>query len=199
MPSIDFNMQKQEHTDWCWSAVATSVDHYFDAHSAWCQCRLASKMAKIEKLKVTTCGSCQTRKPIHEACNRPWYLEKALKIVHRLKGKPKPGFLSFSQILKKIKAGRPVCVMVLWGKGPAAHFVVISGCTRGRRGERWVDIEDPDVGSSTWLYEEFRSNYQYYKGSWHYTFLVQDGRTSHATKGAAAFPRDKKSISGRPR
>ena len=172
MPSIDFKMQKQEHSDWCWSAVATSVDRYFDANSAWCQCRLASKMAKIEKLKVTTCGSCQKRKPIPEACNRPWYLEKALKIVHRLRGKPRPGFLSFSQILKKIEAGRPICVMVLWGKEAVGHYVVISGCTKGRHGERWVDIEDPYAGSSTWLYEEFRSNYQYYQGKWHLTFGV---------------------------
>lgn len=172
MPRIDFNMQKQQHSDWCWAAVATSVDHYFDPGSAWCQCRLASKMAKIQKLKVRTCGSCKIRKPTPEACNCPWYLDKALKIVHRLKGKPKLSDLSFSQISKKIKAGRPVCVQILWGKGPAAHFLVISGCTKGRKGERWLDIEDPDAGSSTWLYEEFRSNYQYYQGKWCATFSV---------------------------
>jgi hypothetical protein len=172
MPSIDFEIQKQQHSDWCWAAVAASVDHYFDANSAWCQCRLASKMAKIEKLKVATCGNCETRKPMQAACNCPWFLQSALKIVHRLKGKPKPTNLKFSQILKKIKAGRPVCVEILWGKGPTAHYIVISGCAIGPKGERWVDIEDPYYGSSTWLFEEFRSNYEYAQGKWITTFLV---------------------------
>jgi len=173
MPSIDFKMQKQEHSDWCWAAVATSVDRYFNAKSKWCQCRLASKMAKAEKLKVKSCGNCKARKPTQAACNKPWYLQKALRLVHRLDRKPIQGPLSFSKIKKAIEANRPVCVMVLWGKGPEAHFVTISGCVESSNGKRWLDVEDPDAGSSTWLYEEFRSNYQYYQGRWNFTFLVR--------------------------
>jgi hypothetical protein len=173
MPAINFKIEKQEHSDWCWAAVASSVDRYFNPKSPWCQCRLASRMAKLEKLKVRTCGNCKTRRPTAEACNQPWYLQKALKIVGRLKGQPLPGPLSFSKIRKTLEAGKPVCVMVLWGKGPEAHFVVISGCVKGAHGERWLDIEDPDMGSATWLFEEFRSNYQYYKGRWNFTFMVE--------------------------
>ncbi len=173
MPSIDFAMQRQEHSDWCWSAVASSVDHYFNKRSKWCQCRLASRMAEIEKLKVRTCGGCKTRKPLPQACNRPWYLQRALRIVRRLHGKPKRGALSFSKIEKIIKKRRPICVMIQWGASPIAHFVVISGCGKARNGDKWVDIEDPDSGRSTWLYKEFRSNYQYGHGRWLYTFLVK--------------------------
>jgi len=173
MASIDFTMQKQEHSDWCWSAVASSVDQYFNKRSKWCQRRLASKMAKIEKLKVRTCGNCKSRKPTHQACNQPWYLQRALKIVHRLKGNPKQGPLSFSKIQKILKKSRPICVMIQWGQGPIMHFVVISGCAKSDSGDKWVDIEDPDSGRSTWLYKEFRSNYQYDQGHWIYTFLVK--------------------------
>jgi hypothetical protein len=173
MPSIDFLMQKQEHSDWCWAAVTSSVDRYFNPKSTWCQCKLASRMAKAERLKVRSCGSCNGSKSTPEVCNQPWYLQKALKIVRRLKGEPLPGPLSFSKIRKALEAGKPVCVMVLWGKGPEAHFVAITGCVKGPKGERWVDVEDPDMGSSTWLYEEFRSNYQYDKGHWNFTFRVK--------------------------
>ena len=171
MPSLGFRIQKQQHTDWCWAAVASSVDHYFNPRSKWCQCRVAGRMAKMEKLGVT-CGTCGKRKRISEKCNRPWDLEKALKIVSRLKGRKKNSFLSFAQIQKTIGTGRPVCVMIQWGRSQMAHFVVISGCATGRHGEHWVDVADPFVGSSTWLYEEFRSNYQHHQGRWIRTYFT---------------------------
>jgi len=173
MPSLDFRIQKQEHSDWCWAAVAASVDRYFNPRSEWCQCKLASRMAKTDKLKVRSCGNCKSKKPLNQICNRPWYLQEALKLVGRLKGKPKPGALKFSQIKKVLDQDKPVCVMVLWGGGPAAHFVVITGCAEGPNGERYVDVQDPDIGGSTWRYEEFKKNYQYYRGAWNYTFLVK--------------------------
>src|SRR5580704_8403433 len=104
MPSIDFLMQKQEHSDWCWAAVTSSVDRYFNPKSTWCQCKLASRMAKAERLKVRSCGSCNGSKSTPEVCNQPWYLQKALKIVRRLKGEPLPGPLSFSKIRKALEA-----------------------------------------------------------------------------------------------
>ena len=171
MPKIDFNLEKQQHNNWCWAAVASSVDRYFNPKSTWCQCRMAGKMAKAAKLKVKNCGGCQRSKRAPEECNQPWYLDKALEFVGRLKGTPKPTPLSFAQIHKTIQAGRPVCVRVQWGNG-GAHFVVISGCVVGSSGQRWVDVEDPHTGSSTWLYEEFKSNYQYLEGCWDETYPV---------------------------
>jgi len=165
-------MQRQERSNWCWAAVAASVSCYFDPDSGWCQCRMATRMVKLSKLKVTTCGTCGKPKPVAPACNRPWYLEKALALAGRLKGTPKAKALKFSRIRKRIKAGRPVCVRILWGPGPDAHFVVISGCYRGHSGELWVDVEDPDSGSSTWRYDEFLANYQYAQGQWVATYPV---------------------------
>ena len=83
--------------------------------------------------------------------------------MRRLRGKPIQGPLSFSKIQKILKKRRPICVMVQWGEGTIMHFVVISGCAKSSSGDKWVDIEDPDSGRSTWLYKEFRSNYQYYE------------------------------------
>jgi len=170
--TIKFDMQKQQHSNWCWAAVAVSVARHFDPDSTWCQCRLASRMAKIEKLKVAGCGTCPKSTRVPEKCNRPWYLQKALAIVKRLAGKPEGSPLSFRKIKEHIKAGRPVCTRILWGGGTAAHFVVISGCFKTKSGDRWVDIEDPDSGPSTWLHEEFRKNYEYAEGQWVDTYPV---------------------------
>ena len=172
MATIDFEIQKQQHSNWCWAAVAVSVERYFDPDSTWCQCRLASRMAKKEKLKVAGCGTCKQPKGVSEKCNLPWELQKALRIVKRLTGKPKGSRLSFRKIKELLKAGRPVCARIVWGGGTAAHFVVISGCFKTKSGVRWVDIEDPDSGSSTWLYDEFRKNYLYAQGEWVDTYPV---------------------------
>lgn len=172
MPRIDFEIQRQQHSNWCWAAVATSVACYFDPDSGWCQCRMASRMAKLTRLKVKSCGTCGHATPVPAACNRPWYLEKALALAGRIKGNPQPKPLDFSRIRRRIKEGRPICVRILWGQGPDAHFVVISGCHRSKSGELWVDVEDPDSGSSTWRFDEFLSNYQYAQGHWVATYPV---------------------------
>jgi len=177
MPTVDFKMEHQEHSEWCWAAVAASVDRFFDPASTWCQCRIASKMAKLAKLKVKNCGTCEKPKPVPRACNQPWYLDKALKIVGKLKGEPKTKGLNFPETEKKLRAGQPVCARIVWGAGPDAHFVVISGCETASSGNRWVDVEDSFAGSSTWLYDEFRVNYQYSQGHWSDTYPL--GR-SHA-------------------
>lgn len=171
MPILDFEMELQQHNNWCWAAVAVSVDRFFNRNSTWCQCRVASRMAKMEKLKVKNCGTCRKPKRAPEACNRPWFLDRALNIVERLKGKPKPRPLTFEQIERRIKAGRPVCVRIQWGGGQGGHFVVISGCV-GNSSGRWVDVEDPHAGSSTWRYDEFLVNYQYSRGRWAETYAV---------------------------
>jgi len=173
MPTINFKMEHQQHSNWCWAAVAVSVDRFFNSASTWCQCRIASRMAKREKLNVKNCGTCQETKRAPRTCNQPWYLDKALKIVGRMKAEPKIRALSFVETERKIRAGQPVCVMIRWGKGPDAHYVVISGCETAKSGNRWVDVEDSFAGSSTWLYDEFRANYQYSEGHWCATFPLE--------------------------
>ncbi|HLG97051.1 MAG TPA: papain-like cysteine protease family protein [Bryobacteraceae bacterium] len=172
MAAIDFKMQEQQHNNWCWAAVAVSVDHFFDPNSSSCQCKVATRMARHRKLKVKNCGTCNKPAPIPGNCNKPWYLEWALKTLSRLAANPKSGGLEFSRIVELLNSGRPVCIRMQWGKGPDAHFVVISGARTSKSGRHWVDIEDPHSGSSTWLLDEFRTNYQYSQGHWTHTYPV---------------------------
>jgi len=38
---LDFSMQQQDQTNWCWAAVAASVVRYYHADTQWTQCRIA--------------------------------------------------------------------------------------------------------------------------------------------------------------
>jgi hypothetical protein len=168
--TLSLRMQHQKHSDWCWAAVASSISEHFSRTSPWCQCKLAREMTKRKK---HCCGHPFT-KNLAEECNQPWYLDRALKIVKRLDGKAKEGRLSYSQIKKQINEGRPVCVRIQWGREGAGHFVVISGCQKSSRGDRWLYVEDPFYGNSTWEFREFCTNYQYADGHWTHTFPVKN-------------------------
>jgi hypothetical protein len=39
---IDLQMQYQQMSNWCWIAVATSINHYYDPASTWTQCSLTT-------------------------------------------------------------------------------------------------------------------------------------------------------------
>jgi hypothetical protein len=173
MPTVSLAMQRQEHSDWCWAAVAVSVSRHFWRDSPWCQCKLAREMTKREKPGERRCCAHPFTKPIAKVCNQAWYLERALKIVGRLAAPPKARGLTYRQIDKEIRAGRPVCLRVQWGDEPIGHFVVITGCKQSSRGNQWLYIEDSFHGSSTWLYSEFRRNYQYSLGHWSHTYPIK--------------------------
>lgn len=177
MPTLAFEMQTQLHSDWCWAAVAASVSRHFTPDSPWCQCKLASVMARIttkrEKLGAQACCARPTNKRLAAACNQAWYLDRALRIVGRSGGRAKKGALMFRRIRMEILAGRPVCARMQWGNATSGHFVLISGCRESSRGGQWLYVEDPFYGNSTWLYHEFRSNYQYAGGRWSNTYPVK--------------------------
>ncbi|HEV2199130.1 MAG TPA: papain-like cysteine protease family protein [Bryobacteraceae bacterium] len=178
MPTLAFKMQAQLHSDWCWAAVAASVSQHFNADSSWCQCKLASIMARItakkEKLGAQACCSRPMNKRLAAVCNQAWYLDRALRIVGRSAGRPTKGPLTFRRIQKEILAGRPVCVRIQWGRATSGHFVLISGCRESTRGGQWLYVEDSFYGNSTWRYHEFRSNYQYAGGRWTNTYPVEN-------------------------
>ena len=165
-------MQRQLHSDWCWAAVASSISRHFNPVSSWCQCKLATKMAKFGKRKVDCCAH-PFREDLARVCNQPWYLEKALRTVGRYHGKPIPGKLSFRRIQKEILDGVPVCARIQWGGAKSGHFVLISGCTKSKTSARWLYVDDPFYGTSTWLYEEFCVNYQYSQGRWSHTYPIR--------------------------
>ena len=65
-------VEHQTQTQWCWAAVSNSVSHFYDAGSTWTQCTIVNA-----ELGQSTCCSNGSS----SACNKPWYLDKALTRV----------------------------------------------------------------------------------------------------------------------
>lgn len=162
MASLAFPMQHQEANNWCWCAVSVSVDFFYNAASPWQQCLMA-------QIAPGAAGCCAN--PVPQPCDQPWYLEKALQTVNRLKGQPINGTLSFPRIQTILAAGAPVCCRIVWYTG-GAHFVVISGCQQ-QGAQQTLSVEDPFFGSSTQVdYNTFCTGYHYGQGYWSDTYLV---------------------------
>jgi hypothetical protein len=161
MPNT-FPMEHQEEPDWCWNAVAVSVEHYFDPHSNLTQPEFAVKALKV---------------PLAQA-NQPWYLYKALADINKLNGTPQ-GALAFADIQRELDANLPVCVQLDWNEG-GSHFVVISGYGKSPGGSWQVYVSDPilqDANAVLWDYEAFvmayTPGYTHAEGTWVNTCLVR--------------------------
>jgi hypothetical protein len=160
MKDLDFQMQKQEHSNWCWAAVSVSVDRFFDSGSSWQQCGMAHA-----ELGLPCCEGTDQR------CNKPFFLEQALDRVGRLKGSPQPAPLSFSQIKLELDAGHPVGVRIEWNDG-SGHFVLITGYNE-TPGVQRLTIDDPFYDRSRVSYSGFLNRYQG-SGAWTGTFFLKE-------------------------
>ena len=155
-----FSIEQQQETEWCWNAVATSVEHYFDPTSQLTQ----------EELAVKELGS---------AADLPLYLQDALEGIGKLSANPQ-GFLSFAQIQQQLAANLPVCVHIAWAEG-GSHYVVISGYAVSSAGKPQVYVSDPLLPDSSvvvWDYDAFLfaytpNNAVHAEGAWVDTCLVK--------------------------
>ncbi len=158
---LNFAMQQQQQTNWCWAAVATSTALFYDPSSSWTQCTLVNA-----ELGQTTCctngGSA--------ACNKTHYLDKALTRVGHF-GAFSSGAMSFADLRNQIDAGRPLGVRIDWGPPDhAGHFMVIDGYLNDAT--RHVAIDDPFFGASDMSYTAFSGSYQS-SGTWSHSYTTQ--------------------------
>jgi hypothetical protein len=169
--NLNFSMQRQEQTQWCWSAVATSVSHFFDPASKWRQCVLVN-----EELGQSNC--CQNGSSTE--CNQPWYLDKALKRTGNL-SYITAGTSTLQGLVDEISARRPFGARIGWSGG-GGHFVILSGyeigvSTGGGFPPRvstseWVLIDDPWYGESWSRYNDFAVRYQG-SGAWTHSYFTR--------------------------
>lgn len=157
-----FTMQHQEQTQWCWSAVATSVAHYYNSASTWTQCTLVN----AELGRTDCCTS-----PSSGNCNKPWYLQNVLTRVGHL-ASVSGGATSFADVCTEIDNGRPLGVRIGWSGG-GGHFNILACYTRNPLFVlQSVQVEDPWYGTSVWDYDTFRTAYQG-TGSWTDSFRTK--------------------------
>ena len=157
--NLNFAMQTQKESQWCWSTVATSTSLHYNAASTWTQCKVVNA-----ELSLTTC--CQSGGST--ACNQPWYLDLALTRTKNFHSKT-TGSLPYATVKQQIVTSRPLGVRIGWAGG-GGHFVIVDGydSTSGQ----FLSIRDPFHGTSTYAYSAFLTSYQG-SGSWTHSYYTQ--------------------------
>jgi hypothetical protein len=184
---IRFRIQQQELSEWCWAAVAVSVERYYDRASTLEQCDVANKVlpeqypaVPLPKSDSACCCQCCCDP---DSCNKPAELETALKKIHKWRATlvrslapdesiVSPGTLTFEEVRREIDRGRPVCVGITWKSG-GGHFLVVRGYRLLSSGARQVYVADPLNPSALVDFDEFTLAY-FGDGEWTETDLVRN-------------------------
>jgi hypothetical protein len=156
--SLNFSMQPQTQTNWCWSAVSVSTSKFYNFSSQWTQCALAN-----QQLGQSTC--CQSGGTT--ACNQTWYLDKALTETGNLDNW-QSGTVSEQILEGELIRTFPVGIRIGWSGG-GGHFVIVDGATTSNS---TVHVEDPIYGTSDIAYSTLTSSYQG-SGSWTHTYFTR--------------------------
>jgi hypothetical protein len=155
---LDFSMQHQQQTNWCWAAVSTSVSLFFQPSSGWTQCAVANG-----ELNRNDCCSTGASGP----CNVYGFLDTSLTRVGHL-DHATAATSTFSQIETEINGGRPLGVRTAWSGG-GAHFLAIIGY---RIFNNLLAVDDPFYGKSDVGLSTFTSSYQG-AGSWTQSYFTR--------------------------
>lgn len=151
--TLNFNMQQQTQSNWCWAAVSASVGNYYGT-GAWTQCNVAN--AELDR---NSC--CNQPGP----CNVYGYLDSALRTTRSFANMTQ-GAIQLSAINNQINLKRPIGVRIAW-YGGGAHFNTIYG-TNGN----YLLIADSIYGYSTRAINSFPGSYNG-GGNWTTTYFTQ--------------------------
>jgi len=157
--ALDFTIQVQQQSNWCWAAVAASVLDYCaveDGTPAMTQTAIAGQF-----LNAPT-------------DNTPYPLSTALQFLHHQQGIVGTQ-MAFVDIVTEIGTRkRPVCCKIDWYDGSDGHYVVIMGCHNDS--EQDVIILDPADAKfiplhGAYTYKEFQQAYG--SGHWGDTYQTK--------------------------
>ena len=154
---LNFNMEPQTQTNWCWAATTKSVSYFYDSSSTWSQCLIAQ-----QAFSGSSC--CGNPAP----CNQPWLLHQALAITSNFVSYI--GTLNFTGVEAQLLTGRVIGARTGWNGG-GGHFMVIHGC-RQRAGVNYLNIDDPIYGKSDIAETVFLSHYQG-SGTWTHSYFTK--------------------------
>ncbi|HKU75939.1 MAG TPA: papain-like cysteine protease family protein [Pyrinomonadaceae bacterium] len=162
--TLPFNMETQEQSEWCWSAVAVSVSRFYPPPSTITQCELANL-----ELGGGTDVCCVN--PL--SCNQQNTLETSLiKVGHF--NDIVFGPLTFQETGDQINSQRPLGCRIGWFQG-GGHFVIIHGSSTESSVsfvKRWVAVADPLFGPADYLIDDFTNAYRQ-EGEWTHSYLTQ--------------------------
>jgi hypothetical protein len=139
MSSLNFAIELQQCSEWCWAAVTAAVCKCYGDGTATKQCEVANL---VLQRSIDNCTECDCQQDPFAICNQPQNLGSVLDAVHHDRGNPVGGLstLGFEDIRSDIDNGRPIVVEVtLDDPAASGHAVAIYGYTE----EGIVSIADP--------------------------------------------------------
>jgi len=171
---LPFAMERQLLSHWCWAAIASSMQTYYDKGTGGQECVASLVLDKDCSLMLRGASGL-------EEINRDAMLDHALKAVHCFShwSPEKP---AFERIVIEIDAARPLCVCLEWKHG-GNHYAVIVGYSSDTRE---LYLQDPLHEASVQPYDafpgEYRSEGAYWRGT--YWTAEQAGDSVSAIKGS---------------
>jgi hypothetical protein len=158
---LDFCIQHQRHSNWCWAAVATSVALFYQPAGKWTQCVVANSA-----LGRKDC----CRKGAGGTCNVIGHLQNSLTVVGHATAPPHVvGTAGFDRAQAEIDGGRPLGARTQWEGGDTGHFVTIVGY---HRVVELLTVDDPLYGRSHVDYRTFCTDYRG-SGTWTHTYYTK--------------------------
>lgn len=159
--NLNFVMQHQEQTMWCWDAASVSVAKFYDPAAAWTQCSLAN--AELNR------NDCCVPAGQVSPCNQGRWPDTALQRIEHLNQRLNSALTS-AQLGAEMAKSAPVVVNIAW-QGGGGHIAALRGRSL-RDGADWVSVADPWYGDSDVTYDTFRNRYQG-SGTWNVSYKTQ--------------------------
>ncbi len=112
---LNFNMEMQPQSNWCWAATSKSISHFYATFlNPWTQCKIAGA-----ELSLSCCTN-----PVPGPCNIPWYLDRALTRTQNFV--ELKGVMTWESVKAEIDKGLIVGTRIGWDGG-GGHFMAIYG------------------------------------------------------------------------
>jgi hypothetical protein len=146
---LNFTIQKQCRTNWCWVACASSIANYYGIGSNHSQCQLIN----LDFGSTICCGDAPITYEVN--CNNGGDLARILKKIGLFNRKDAK--VPYATIEAELLANRPVGIHVNWATG-GQHVLVLTGCQTGEL----VRMSDPSNATSSWVpYSQMVNNSVY--------------------------------------
>ncbi|MET4455462.1 papain-like cysteine protease family protein [Bradyrhizobium sp. RT3b] len=169
--ALDFHLEYQEKTNWCWAALALSVAKTYDPSTPYSQCEIANgELDRVDCCNQGKDDPCNVFGYLMSSLNRVDHFEKwnirrpkkSKRLAHQVRHEIR------AEIRSEIDNGRPICARIVW-KGGGAHFISIYGYAADTEFDA-VAIADPWWGLSDIDWIDFPAHYRFgavYTDSYH--------------------------------
>jgi hypothetical protein len=134
--NLRFRIQRQQQSNWCWSAVSTSIRHYYHPSATLTQCQLVNQRRGRTDCCTAGPGADTDR------CNKADTTSDVLSGLGHL-AQMQNTFVSFADLRSQLALGRPVFVRIEWDGG-GRHAIAAAGTEDGA----FVIICDPGSSSA---------------------------------------------------